>query len=260
MLTQTYDTPPEGLNRPVPSPHRSQAAGDNTSVRTENSAGDSAAVSASGRSKSRKRDTTATPIAIKTCRCALSGREYPQDRCLRFGLSPDGTLTPDLFDDLPGPGFYIPANKTALAEALKTNPFGAQHIPEDCENLILDRLREQALGYLALARRAGACTQGFAKCMDILKNAANGVKACVYVTAAPKESDSRKKLAAAAPKGSRTVDLFTNAELSEKLGRGNAVHIVLEDCGLTRAFLRTVDKLTHLTTTTSEPAGKNEND
>ena len=50
-------------------------------------------------------------------RCIVTGDVQPKAGLLRFVLSPDGTVVPDLAEKLPGRGIWVSADRDILAKA-----------------------------------------------------------------------------------------------------------------------------------------------
>ena len=59
--------------------------------------------------------------------CIITGETDDSSNLIRFVISPDGSLTPDLAEKLSGRGAYIMPKPEYIAEALKKNKF-AKHI------------------------------------------------------------------------------------------------------------------------------------
>src|SRR5919108_4137030 len=103
--------------------------------------------------------------------CAVSREVRPVDELIRFVLSPEGAVVPDLKRRLPGRGLWITASRTRVAEAVKRNQFSrgfkrdvraAQSLASDTENLLV----KSAVEALAMAAKAGQVVSGFAKVED----------------------------------------------------------------------------------------------
>jgi predicted RNA-binding protein YlxR (DUF448 family) len=87
---------------------------------------------------------------------------------IRFVVSPEGAVVPDLRGRLPGRGAWVTANAATVAEAVKRRAFGRAFKAEVRASPDLRRRFDRALladlrGALALANKAGAVITGFAK-------------------------------------------------------------------------------------------------
>lgn len=165
---------------------------------------------------------------------------------IRFMMSPDGMLTPDLASKLPGRGFYIEADAAllsdaierkqlvkAIARALKTT-VRPDMLPDDLLGLLQRLLRRKVLDRLGIEQRAGHVRTGFDKIKAALgKGDQRGKKAspAMLFHANDAGEDGVKKtnasVTAYAGKPAREVTIFTRDELSLALGKDNAVHVLL---------------------------------
>ena len=160
-----------------------------------------------------------------------SGETVPVDGLIRFVVSPEGMLTPDLAQKLPGRGLWIVSERGALEIALKKNIFSraAKRQVKADPNLIPlvhDLLRRRCLDLLGLARREGGIVNGFEKALAAVKSG----KAAWLVEASDGAEDGRKRIIAAAKASGSVTKVcgsFSNADLSLALGLENAIHAAL---------------------------------
>lgn len=96
------------------------------------------------------------------CRCSSD-----KNSLLRFVLSPDGVVTPDLDGRLPGRGAYTCTSQKCLRQAMAgqqfKRAFKGQIIGTDLSVLdqqIQNLMLKKITGYLALANKAGVVTTG----------------------------------------------------------------------------------------------------
>lgn len=99
--------------------------------------------------------------------CITCRREGDKTSFLRFVLAPDGTLTPDLEDKLPGRGAYTCIARRCLLEAAKKRQFNRSFkgaaISVDgaaLDSQLQEQMERRISGYLALANKAGALVSG----------------------------------------------------------------------------------------------------
>ncbi|MBW8880469.1 MAG: RNA-binding protein [Asticcacaulis sp.] len=160
-----------------------------------------------------------------------SGASVDTARLVRFVVAPDGVLTPDLAEKLPGRGMWVAADRAALEIAVKRNIFSkaakrqVRAAPELIP-LVHDLLRRRCLDLLGLARREGGIVGGFEKVLAAVKSG----KTAWLVEASDGAEDGRKRLIAAARTQNPMPGLcgvFSNEELSLALGQENAVHVGL---------------------------------
>src|SRR6201995_4112349 len=100
--------------------------------------------------------------------CAVSRAQRPVDELIRFVISPQGEVIPDIKRKLPGRGLWISASRQTVAEAVRRHPFSrglkrdvrvAESLEADTEALLARAVIEA----LAIAAKAGQVVSGFAK-------------------------------------------------------------------------------------------------
>ena len=169
--------------------------------------------------------------------CAVSREVRPVDELIRFVLSPQGEVVPDLKRKLPGRGLWIAASRARVAEAVRRNQFSrgfkadvraARTLPADTENLLV----RSAVEALAMAAKAGQVVSGFAK----VEEALGGGQATALIHASDGAADGIRKLdAKVRQRGGNhgesppfpIVTALTSAELDLALGRANVIHAAL---------------------------------
>jgi len=169
--------------------------------------------------------------------CAVSREVRPVDELIRFVLSPQGEVVPDLKRKLPGRGLWITASRTRVAEAVRRNQFSrgfkrdvraAQTLASDTEKLLV----RSAIEALAMAAKAGQVVAGFAKVEEALR----GGHSRALIHASDGASDGIRKLDAIVRQrhgihgespAFPVVTALTSAELDLALGRANVVHAAL---------------------------------
>ena len=57
-------------------------------------------------------------------KCIVSGESQPKGGLIRFVVSPDGMVVPDVLGRLPGRGIYVAANPAAIDKAAAKGLFG----------------------------------------------------------------------------------------------------------------------------------------
>ncbi|MEQ9643689.1 MAG: RNA-binding protein [Alphaproteobacteria bacterium] len=182
-------------------------------------------------------------IAATERRCLATGASRARDELLRFVVAPDGTLTVDPGNELPGRGLWLTPSTEALASALSRKAFqrAARQpvaIADDLAERIERVLARRCLDLLGLSRRAGQLTVGFEKVQARLRRG----PAAALIAAADASADGRRKLRRLAPDVIQ-VELLTRSELSLAIGRENVVHAALDPGGLARKFLRETARL-----------------
>jgi hypothetical protein len=175
--------------------------------------------------------------AMRERKCIVSGEVREAAHLIRFVVSPDGEVVPDVAAKLPGRGIWISADRKSIDHAVAKNLFSKAakanvKAPADLAARVEKQLTQRLLNDLGLARRSGALVLGFdniARAMD------EKVPPPVLVEASDGSKDGRRKLYAVAhARGLKPVevDCFSGDELSLALGKENVIHAALKSGAL----------------------------
>ena len=128
-------------------------------------------------------------------RCIVTGETLDKGSLIRFAVSPDGVVVPDLAGRLPGRGFWIKAERAAIEEAIRRKAFtrAARRqvtIPDGLLDTIVAQTRQRVLDGIGFARRSGFAICGFEK-IDTL---ARRGKLAALIVASDSGKDGRRKL------------------------------------------------------------------
>jgi predicted RNA-binding protein YlxR (DUF448 family) len=179
-------------------------------------------------------------------RCIVTRESQPKDELIRFVVAPDGTLTPDLAETLPGRGIWVSASRDRIETARAKKLFGraarrAVTVPEDLAERLERMLAERCVALLGLLNRAGELVAGMMRVREWLRDG----KAAILLTAA--DSDGRdatelKRLA----RGMQSVDVLKGVELGRAVGRDHIVHMAAAPGRLAQSLLRETRRLAGL--------------
>jgi predicted RNA-binding protein YlxR (DUF448 family) len=179
--------------------------------------------------------------------CAVSREVRPIGELIRFVVSPQGEVIPDLKRKLPGRGLWVSASRRTVAEAVRRNQFSkgfkrdvraAPTLPADTEALLVRSATEA----LAMAAKAGQVVSGFSKVEGALQQ--GQVEAVIH--ASDGAADGTRKLdAIVRQRGGNhgesqempIVSVLTSAELDLALGRSNVIHAALLAGPASKTFL-----------------------
>jgi len=179
-------------------------------------------------------------------RCLATGRSLPKPALIRFVVAPDGTVTPDLEERLPGRGLWVSADRDALERAVAKRLFTRAarmpvQVPDGLVDAVERLLAQRCVHLIGLARRAGQALAGFEKVRAWLK----GGEAAVLLSARDGAADGRTKLRALAG-GLPVVEVLDTDELASAFGRDRVVHAALAPGGLAQKLLSEADRLAGL--------------
>ncbi len=178
-----------------------------------------------------------------TRRCIATGETQPRAGLIRFVLSPDGIVTPDLSERLPGRGMWVSAQRNALETAIQKKLFSRAAktqatIPEGLLELVEDLLLKRVIDLISLARRNGSAICGFEK----TKGALISGKAAVLLQALDGSEPQKGKLRP--PDGQNTyISCLKAAELGLAFGRDYVIHAALAGGGLTKSVKHEIARL-----------------
>ncbi|MCJ9703874.1 MULTISPECIES: RNA-binding protein [unclassified Bradyrhizobium] len=179
--------------------------------------------------------------------CAVSRQVRPIDELIRFVISPQGDVVPDLKRKLPGRGMWLTASRGVVAEAVRRHHFGKafkrelripQTFPADIEALLVRSVTE----VLGIAAKAGQIVAGFGKVESALREGTVEV----LIHASDGAADGIRKLDTLARQndGNRgakpqipVVTVLKSVELDLALTRSNVIHAALLAGPASKSFL-----------------------
>lgn len=170
-------------------------------------------------------------------RCLVTRETLPKNRLIRFCVSPERIVIPDLAGKLPGRGLWVTADKDLVAAACAKGLFAkAAHAkvtcPENMDELIRTLFVKRLQSLLGLARKAGLAVAGFEKAAEALKKK----QAVCLLEAVDGAADGREKLDRLRG-GVPLIRVLTADQTAEALGAGICVHTVLKQGGAADLFV-----------------------
>ncbi|MEI2804495.1 MAG: RNA-binding protein [Albidovulum sp.] len=180
-------------------------------------------------------------------RCIVTGDVQPKAGLIRFVVSPEGVVVPDLAGKLPGRGIWVTAGRAAIEKAAAKGLFaraarGKVTVPEGLADLVEAGLARRVVDLISLARKAGLAVAGFEKVKGWL---ADG-KAKVLLQASDGSERGKGKLWT--PQGGRWFGCLTSSELGLAFGRDSVIHGALGAGGLSQRVVEDAAKLSGLRT------------
>ena len=164
-------------------------------------------------------------------KCIATGDAQPKTGLIRFVVSPDARMVPDLAGKLPGRGVYVAADRDAINLAVKKNLFSRAakqpvQVPEGLTYLLEQMLAKRVIDLISLARRSGEAVAGYEK----VKAKLQMDEASVLIQA--EDGSGRGKTKLSTPYGGRYIGWLTADELGAAFGRQTVIHAVLGSGGL----------------------------
>lgn len=194
----------------------------------------------------------------RTAMCIVSKEFLPQDDLIRFVVSPQGEIFPDLTGKLPGAMTWVKAERELIQKAIWRNSFASAlrqtvTIPPNLLEMLEHNLAQYALQTLSMAKRAGELSFGFTKADESLRSGGIGV----YVVARDVSENGREKLERLAQHQAIPVlDLWNCAELSAALGADNIHHVTVKKGALAQKLIETGCKLSKISKNPTNPTNQ----
>ncbi len=166
-------------------------------------------------------------------RCIATGEVQPKRGLIRFGVSPDGQIVPDVLEKLPGRGIWVSAERDALTTAVQKKLFarGAKQsvtVPETLVEVVEALLAKRLIDGISMARKAGKAIAGYEKVKDWLGRD----EARILFQATDGSERGKSKLHPPGGRGS-FFEVLTASELGLSFGRERVIHAALGFGGLT---------------------------
>lgn len=169
-------------------------------------------------------------------RCAVTRERDYRGRMIRFVVSPDRIVVPDLAAKLPGRGIWLSARRDVLETACARGAFaraarGPVAVPADLVEVVQSSLARRITELLGLTRRAGQAVCGFQKAREWLLAGRAGL----VVQAADGSRDERMRFLS----GMRDVPVaapLSGEALGVVFGRDYVVHVVVAQGRLAEAL------------------------
>lgn len=169
-------------------------------------------------------------------KCIATGDVQPKRGLIRFALSPEGLVVPDIMEKLPGRGIWVTADWPALEKAIEKRLFSrsakqAVTVPDGLIEAVEAALVKRVSEHLGLARKAGLAVAGYEKVKSWLEKE----EAVILLQASDGSERGKSKLRAPGGRGS-FFDVLTASELGLSFGREHVIHAALGRGGLTERF------------------------
>ena len=160
-------------------------------------------------------------------RCFVSGRRDPPAQMVRFVVSPDDVVVPDVEGRLPGRGMWLSAERDVVNTAVAKGLFSKAArrrvtIPPDLADQVEAQLARRCLDLLGFARRAGQAVAGFEK---VAANLRLG-QAALLMQAIDAAAGGRSKMKSLARSG-RVAEVLSAKEIGRVFGRDHVVHVAV---------------------------------
>ncbi|MGA1343817.1 MAG: RNA-binding protein [Hyphomonas sp.] len=174
------------------------------------------------------RDEDGDASAAPERQCAVTRKRLLKEAMIRYVLSPDNVVTPDVAARLAGRGVWVSAERrhvdTAAAKGAFARGFKSQvSVPEGLSDLTERLLVKRCVELLGLARKAGLAVQGY----DQVRETLRGNQPAFLLEASDGAEDGRNKvyfLAKALYSDVKVAGALSAQELGMAFGRDRVIH------------------------------------
>jgi len=178
-----------------------------------------------------------------TRKCIVTGEIKDKAQLLRFVVTPDGMVVPDLYKKLSGKGIYVSCSYATLAKAVSKGLFakvmkkGVKTAP-DLLQIVENLLRRSALNAISLAKKSGNVVIGLDKVTEAIKFD----KVDFVLEANDAGADGHKKIQHKA-ENLIIYRLFSVEELDKALDKVNTVYLAFLKGGMSNMVKNNFEKL-----------------
>lgn len=191
-------------------------------------------------------------------RCIATMERRSQGQMVRFVLSPEAQVTPDISVRLPGRGAWVTGTRDALDQAIKRGAFARAFkaqvkLPADLTGQVETLLVKRAIDMLGMAKRSGDLILGFEQVRETVRE---GRPACLIFASDASEDQRSKVLAlvrglygpqpgqnAGKHRLPPAADCFSGDEMGMALGRERVVHACLKQGRIAHAWMGELARL-----------------
>jgi len=175
-------------------------------------------------------------------KCIATGEVLPTHALIRFVISPESEVAPDLLGKLPGRGIWVSARRPALERAVKKGLFARAakrpvQTPDDLVDRLESMLARRVVNLISLARKGGEAVSGYEKVKDWLGKE----QAIILIQASDGSERGKSKLST--PRGGSFIGWLTADELGLAFGRQTVIHAALGAGGLASRVVEEASRL-----------------
>ncbi|MFT5776480.1 RNA-binding protein [Hyphomonas sp.] len=180
--------------------------------------------------------------------CAVTRERLAQTEMVRFVLSPDMVVTPDINAKLPGRGVWVKADRDTVALAATKGAFARGFkekvkVPDGLVDQVEDLLLKRCQNILGMAKKAGGVILGYDQVKDALRKKTHGI----LLEASDGAEDGRNKvyfLAKALYSSVNVAGALSSVELGMAFGRERVIHGLIRKGAIAKTWTLAYRRLT----------------
>lgn len=175
-------------------------------------------------------------------KCLATGEIEPKHGLIRFVLSPDDEVFPDIMGKLPGRGVYVASQRPALEQVVKKKLFARGFKTQvkmrgDLIDEVETQIARRLVDLISLARKSGQAIAGYEKVKDWL------IKEEARILLQASDGSARGKSKLSTPYKGKFVGCLTANELGMAFGRETVIHAALASGGLSKRVVEEAQRL-----------------
>lgn len=180
--------------------------------------------------------------------CAVTRERLAQTEMVRFVLSPDMVVTPDINAKLPGRGVWVKADRDTVVLAATKGAFARGfkekvNVPDGLVDQVEDLLLKRCQNILGMAKKAGGVILGYDQVKDALRKKTHGI----LLEASDGAEDGRNKvyfLAKALYSSVNVAGALSSVELGMAFGRERVIHGLIRKGAIAKTWTLAYRRLT----------------
>ena len=190
-------------------------------------------------------------------KCIVTGQVQPKPGLIRFVVSPDGQVVPDIAGKLPGRGIWVTSDRAVLQKAESKGLFHRAarqkvSVPTNLADLVEAQIAARIVALISLARKGGSAVAGYEKVKDWLATD----QAQVLIQASDGSERGKSKLST--PYRGSWIGWLSADELGQAFGRPATIHAALAAGGLCKRVVEEAARLKGLRVSGDDRVAKRE--
>lgn len=175
-------------------------------------------------------------------KCIVTGEVQPSAGLVRFVVSPDDMVVPDVAGKLPGRGIWVTADRASMDLAVSKGHFARAArkqvtVPDGLTDIVEGAIARRLIDLLSMARKAGDAIAGYEKVKSALE------KEQVKLLLQASDGSERGKGKLNTPRNGRWLGLMTSSELGLAFGRHTVIHAAIRSGGLSARVIEEAQRL-----------------
>ena len=175
-------------------------------------------------------------------KCIATGEVQPSSGLVRFVVSPDNMVVPDVTGKLPGRGMWVTSTRDAIGSAVDKGLFARTArakvtVPDGLGDMVEAGVTRRLVDLISMARKSGDAIAGYEK----VKTALDTGEVKLLIQASDGSERGKGKLNT--PRDGKWLGLLTSDELGLAFGRHAVIHAAIRSGGLSVRVIEEAQRL-----------------